>query len=136
MSNDFSFMLLSVIIKIIFNKCNVLIYSKLSLCMKIAKMKIYIGLWPSFKKKTIYWGISDMHKAWIFNVYDNKFGVKCIPLIIPMINAINTTIDTKRVVAIIVVRGHTVRNILLELYSSNPGLSQYLTLILLKYFGM
>lgn len=62
--------------------------------------------------------------------------VKCIPLIIPMIKAINITIYTKRVVAIIVVRGGTVRNILLDFYSSNPGLSQYLTLILLKYFGM
>lgn len=31
--------------------------------MKIAKMKIYIGLWPSFKKKTIYLGISAVHKA-------------------------------------------------------------------------
>lgn len=40
--------------------------------------------------------------------------VKCIPLIIPMINAINITIYTKRVVAIIVVRGDTVRNILLD----------------------
>lgn len=55
---------------------------------------------------------------------------------VPMINAINTTIYTKRVVAIVIVRGGTFRNILLEFHSSNPGLSQYLTLILSKYFGM